>query len=77
MQRVGFEIKSGHHPIVPIMLYDAKLANTMADELLKEGVYVIAFPYPVVPKGEPVFGSNCPPPSSINIWTPQSPLFPR
>ncbi len=52
MQRAGFEIKPGHHPIVPIMLYDAKLAQPMADELLKEGVYVIAFPYPVVPKGE-------------------------
>jgi len=48
----GFEIKSGIHPIVPIMLYDAKLAKTMADELLKEGVYVIGFSYPVVPKGE-------------------------
>jgi len=48
----GFEIKSGSHPIVPIMLYDAKLAKTMADELLKEGIYVVGFSYPVVPKGE-------------------------
>jgi len=48
----GFEIKSGIHPIVPIMLYDAKLAKTMADELLKEGIYVVGFSYPVVPKGE-------------------------
>ncbi len=49
---VGFEIKPGIHPIVPIMLYDAKLAKTMADELLKEGVYVVGFSYPVVPKGQ-------------------------
>ncbi len=48
----GFESKPGIHPIVPIMLYDAKLAKTMADELLKEGVYVVGFSYPVVPKGE-------------------------
>ena len=48
----GFEIKPGIHPIVPIMLYDAKLAKTMADELLKERVYVVGFSYPVVPKGE-------------------------
>lgn len=48
----GFEIKPGIHPIVPIMLYNAKLAKTMADELLKEGVYVVGFSYPVVPKGE-------------------------
>ncbi len=48
----GFEIKPGIHPIVPIMLYDAKLAKTMADELLKEGIYVVGFFYPVVPKGE-------------------------
>jgi glycine C-acetyltransferase len=48
----GFEIKPGIHPIVPIMLYDARLAKTMADELLKEGVYVVGFSYPVVPKGE-------------------------
>ncbi len=52
MKNAGFEIKPGNHPIVPIMLYDAKLAKTMADELLKEGTYVIAFSYPVVPKGE-------------------------
>jgi len=48
----GFEIKPGIHPIVPIMLYDARLAKTMADELLKEGVYVVGFSFPVVPKGE-------------------------
>jgi len=48
----GFEIKPGIHPIVPIMLYDAQLAKTMADELLKERVYVVGFSYPVVPKGE-------------------------
>jgi glycine C-acetyltransferase len=48
----GFEIKPGVHPIVPIMLYEAKLAQQMARELLEEGIYVIGFYYPVVPKGQ-------------------------
>lgn len=48
----GFDIKPGQHPIVPIMLYDAKLAQQMATELLQEGIYVIGFYYPVVPKGQ-------------------------
>ncbi len=51
MTAMGFDIKPGVHPIVPIMLYDEKLAHTMADEMLKKGVYVIGFSYPVVPKG--------------------------
>lgn len=46
----GFDIKPGIHPIVPIMLYDAKLAQDMARDLLNEGIYVIGFSYPVVPK---------------------------
>jgi glycine C-acetyltransferase len=50
--RLGFDIRKGIHPIVPIMLYDAKLASRMADDLLKEGIYVIGFSYPVVPQGE-------------------------
>ena len=50
MTAAGFDIKPGVHPIVPIMLYDARLANKMADRLLEEGVYVIGFSYPVVPK---------------------------
>lgn len=49
---LGFTIKPGTHPIVPIMLGDAKLAQEMAAELLEEGVYVVGFFYPVVPKGE-------------------------
>jgi glycine C-acetyltransferase len=49
---LGFEIKPGIHPIVPIMLYDAKLANAMAKDLLDEGIYVIGFSYPVVPQGQ-------------------------
>ncbi|CAI2718968.1 glycine C-acetyltransferase [Nitrospina watsonii] len=49
---VGFSIKPGDHPIIPIMLGDAKLAHAMADALLDEGIYVIGFSYPVVPKGE-------------------------
>ncbi len=48
----GFEIRPGQHPIVPIMLYDAKLATDFANELLDEGIYVIGFSYPVVPKGQ-------------------------
>jgi glycine C-acetyltransferase len=50
--RAGFTIKPGTHPIVPIMLGDAKLAQTMASKLLDEGVYAIGFFYPVVPKGQ-------------------------
>lgn len=50
MTAAGFDIKPGTHPIVPIMLYDAKLAQEFAAELLKEGIYVIGFYFPVVPK---------------------------
>ena len=52
MTGAGFDIKPGEHPIVPVMLYDAPLAQKMADALLEEGIYVIGFFYPVVPKGE-------------------------
>lgn len=52
MTEAGFDIKPGTHPIVPVMLYDAVLSQQMADELLKEGIYVIGFYYPVVPKNE-------------------------
>jgi glycine C-acetyltransferase len=52
MTATGFDITPGEHPIVPIMLGDAKLAQDMAADLLKEGIYVIGFSYPVVPKGE-------------------------
>jgi glycine C-acetyltransferase len=48
----GFAIKPGEHPIVPVMLYDAPLAQTFAEALLEEGIYVIGFFYPVVPKGQ-------------------------
>tara|TARA_B100000965_G_scaffold301512_1_gene260079 strand:+ start:999 stop:2183 length:1185 start_codon:yes stop_codon:yes gene_type:complete len=48
----GFDIKQGEHPIVPIMIYDAKIANQIASEMLKKGIYVIAFSYPVVPKDQ-------------------------
>ncbi len=51
MTEAGFDIKPGIHPIVPIMLYDAKLAQDMAAKLLDEGIYVIGFFYPVVAKG--------------------------
>ncbi len=49
---LGFTLLPGEHPIIPIMLGDARVATEMADELLKEGVYVIGFSFPVVPKGK-------------------------
>lgn len=52
MKERGFDLKPGEHPIIPVMLGDAKLATAMADKLLEHGVYVIGFSYPVVPKGE-------------------------
>jgi glycine C-acetyltransferase len=52
MNQAGFELRGGAHPIVPVMLYEAELAQKMAAELLREGIYVIGFSYPVVPKGE-------------------------
>ena len=52
MAERGFDLKPGEHPIIPVMLGDAKLASTMADKLLKRGIYVIGFSYPVVPKGQ-------------------------
>ena len=52
MTALGFDIKPGDHPIAPVMLGDARLAAEMADDLLAEGIYVIGFSYPVVPKGE-------------------------
>ena len=52
MSEAGFDIKEGVHPIVPVMLYDARLAGDMADKLLDEGIYVIGFSFPVVPKDQ-------------------------
>jgi len=52
MTRAGFDILPGTHPITPIMLGDAKLANDVARDMLDEGIYVIGFSYPVVPKGK-------------------------
>jgi glycine C-acetyltransferase len=52
IQKAGFSIKEGTHPIVPIMLHDAPLAQKMATQLLEKGIYVIGFYYPVVPKGQ-------------------------
>ena len=51
MTKAGFDIRPGSHPIVPIMLGDARLAKEMADDLLEEGIYVIGFSFPVVPRG--------------------------
>jgi glycine C-acetyltransferase len=52
LTEAGFDIKPGKHPIVPIMLHDAEIAKDFADKLLIEGIYVTAFFYPVVPKGQ-------------------------
>ena len=52
LQRIGLDFKDGESAIVPVMLGDARLSQTMADALLKEGIYVIGFFYPVVPKGQ-------------------------
>ena len=52
MTEAGFDIKPGDHPIVPVMLYDAVLAQQFAAQILEEGIYVIGFFFPVVPKGQ-------------------------
>ena len=52
MEEAGFDLLPGEHPIIPVMLGDAQLAQDMADRLLEEGVYVIGFFYPVVPQGQ-------------------------
>ncbi|WP_375561398.1 glycine C-acetyltransferase [Bernardetia sp. OM2101] len=52
MTKAGFDIVKGEHPIVPVMLYDAPLSQKFAERLLEEGIYVIGFYYPVVPKGK-------------------------
>lgn len=52
LEKLGFTIVPGEHPIIPVMLGDARLASEMADELLKRGIYVIGFSYPVVPEGK-------------------------
>lgn len=52
MEKLGFELLPGEHPIIPVMLGDAKLAKQFANEMLAEGVYVVGFSFPVVPKGQ-------------------------
>jgi len=52
MTEAGFEVKPGDHPIVPIMLYDAVLAHRFAARMIEEGIYVVGFSYPVVPRGQ-------------------------
>jgi len=52
MTELGFELKPGEHPIIPVMLGDAKLASMMADRLLEHGIYVVGFSFPVVPQGQ-------------------------
>ena len=52
LEKHGFELLPGEHPIVPVMLHDAMVAGKFADAMLAQGVYVVAFSYPVVPKGK-------------------------
>ncbi|MGB9153164.1 MAG: glycine C-acetyltransferase [Alphaproteobacteria bacterium] len=52
MTKLGFDLVAGEHPIIPVMLYDAPLAKAFAEAMLEEGIYVIAFSYPVVPQGK-------------------------
>ncbi len=52
LARLGFTLVAGEHPIIPVMLGEAKLATEMADRLLDQGVYVIGFSFPVVPEGQ-------------------------
>ena len=52
LERLGFELLPGEHPIVPVMLHDAALASRFADAMLERGIYVVAFSFPVVPKGK-------------------------
>jgi glycine C-acetyltransferase len=52
LEKAGFRVKPGQHPILPVMLGDAALATKMADALLQKGIYVIGFSYPVVPQGQ-------------------------
>jgi glycine C-acetyltransferase len=52
LEGLGFDLRPGEHPIVPVMLGDARLASSMADRLLEHGIYVIGFAYPVVPEGQ-------------------------
>ena len=50
IKSLGYDVKEGVHPIIPIMLYDAQIAKKLSQILLKKGIYVISFSYPVVPK---------------------------
>ena len=52
MSEAGFDLAGADHAIVPVMLGDARLANDMANDMLAEGIYVVGFSFPVVPKGQ-------------------------
>lgn len=52
LEQLGFDLQPGEHPIIPVMLYDAELASQFANAMLEQGVYVVAFSFPVVPKGK-------------------------
>ena len=52
LTKLGFDLRPGEHPIIPVMLGDARVATDMADRLLGHGIYVVGFSFPVVPKGQ-------------------------
>jgi glycine C-acetyltransferase len=68
MKAKGFDIPNGDAAIVPVMLYDAKLAQEMAEKLLAEDIYVIGFFYPVVPKGKARIRVQLSAAHTRNIW---------
>ena len=76
MTEAGFQIRPGEHPIVPIMLGDARLAHRMAADLLAAGIYVVGFSYPVVPRARRAYACRSAPPTSPTIsrapWAPSS-----
>jgi glycine C-acetyltransferase len=77
MSQLGFRLVPGEHPIIPVMLGDAKLASAMAEALLKEGIYVIGFSYPVVPKGQARIRTQMSLRTAATISTGSSPPLPR
>jgi len=68
MEKLGFKLEGSEHPIIPVMLGDAKLASKMAELMLKEGVYVVGFSYPVVPQGKARIRTQMSAVMIRNIW---------
>ena len=77
LRKAGLPFKDGESAIVPVMLGDAKLSQVMANALLEEGIYVIGFFYPVVPKGEAASACNSAQPTPKRTWTGRWPRLKR